>query len=195
MKKSMLTGVMVFLAVLLVVLPAHAQMIGWGSQNQGAPSQSDIKEEENMQNQGSAVYQKLKNGTITCQKLTNDDYEKLGEYFMGQAAGSTENHVVWDQRIQQMMGDQGDTQMHIDWGERGSGCESTGSYSNNLGQWGNGFGMMGYGNRYGMMGGNWANTGVGSIVGGAISWALPVFLVIDLVLLTVLLWKKIKSNK
>lgn len=91
-------------------------------QGQNPPSQSDIKSESDMQNAGQAIYKDLQNGKTSCQKLSNDNYEKLGEYFMGLSAGSTENHVYWDQRVQQMMGDQGDTQMHIVWGERGSGC-------------------------------------------------------------------------
>ena len=102
---------------------ASAQMMG-SYQGQNPPSQSDIKSEEDMQNAGQTIYKNLQSNKTSCDTLSNDDYEKLGEYFMGLSAGSTENHVYWDQRVQQMMGDEGDTQMHIVWGERGSGCRT-----------------------------------------------------------------------
>ncbi len=158
---------MLFLPLLLNV---NAQMMGWGS-NQNPPSQSDLQDEENMQNQGLAIYKNLKNGKITCQKLTNNDYEKLGEYYMGQVAGSTQNHVYWDQRIQQMMGEQGDTQMHIVWGERGSGCLARG-----------GFGMIGFGAWNNMMG-SWG-------VLGGLTWLL---VVVFLILGIVYFWKGISK--
>ncbi len=100
-----------------------AQMMG-GYQGQKPPSQSELQDETNMQNAGQAIYNNLQSGKTSCQKLTDNDYEKLGEYFMGLSAGSTENHVYWDNNIQQMMGDQGDTNVHIAWGKRGSGCQT-----------------------------------------------------------------------
>lgn len=109
------------MAVLAFSPSVSAQMMG-SYQEQNPPSQSDIQSESDMQKAGQAIYKKLQSGDTSCQKLSNDDYEKLGEYFMGLSAGSTENHVYWDQQVQQMMGDQGDTQMHVVWGERGSGC-------------------------------------------------------------------------
>ena len=100
-----------------------AQMMN-GYTGQNPPTQSELQDESNMQNAGRVIYQNLQSGKTSCQKLTSDDYEKLGEYFMGLSAGSTENHVYWDNMIQQMMGDQGDTNVHIAWGERGSGCQT-----------------------------------------------------------------------
>jgi hypothetical protein len=102
---------------------ANAQMMG-GYQEQNPPSQSELQDETNMQNAGQTIYKNLQSGKTSCQKLTSDDYEKLGEYFMGLSAGNTENHVYWDNNIQQMMGDQGDTAVHEVWGERDSGCQT-----------------------------------------------------------------------
>ncbi len=107
-----------------------AQMMG-GYQGQKPPSQSELQDETNMQNAGQAIYNNLQSGKTSCQKLTDNDYEKLGEYFMGLSAGSTENHVYWDNNIQQMMGDQGDTDVHIAWGKRGSGCQTNAAIPTN----------------------------------------------------------------
>lgn len=171
-----------------------------GSQNQPTPSQADISDEQNMQDAGFKVWQNLESGKITCEKLSNDDFEKLGEYFMGQAAGSTQNHVYWDNNIQQMMGEQGDTNMHIVWGERGSGCFPNtavpsnapsfiqgmmGGYQNSGNTQGGDYNMMwGYG------GANAAGWGAGFGVLGFLTWLV---VLIDLILLGFWLFKKIKK--
>ena len=162
-----------------------------GSQNQPTPSQADISDEQNMQDAGLKVWQNLKSGKITCEKLSNDDFEKLGEYFMGQAAGGTQNHVYWDQRIQQMMGDQGDTQMHVVWGERGSGCSANAALPSNTPSFLSG--MMGGGGNsmmWGYGGANAAGWGAGFGVLGFLTWLV---VLIDLILLGFWLFKKIKK--
>lgn len=194
MKKLIL--ILSVFAVFLWVKPAFAQMMGGNYQGEATPSQSDIQDEQNMQDAGQQIYQNLQNKKITCQNLTSDDYEKLGEYFMGQAAGSAQNHVYWDRRIQTMMGENGDAQMHIVWGKRGSGCLSnapipsdTPSFLNGMMNYepsnkqGGGYNMMGFG--YGMMNGYY---GWG---GSLLSVAVCLVVLVDLVLLGVYLWKKI----
>lgn len=164
-------------------------------QNQTPPSQSDIQEEQNMQNAGQKIWQNLQSGKITCSNLTNGDYEKLGEYFMGQAAGSTQNHVYWDNNIQNMMGEQGDTQIHIVWGERGSGCLPNAVIPSNTPSFFRG--MMGNSNRggdYNMMwgygGGNYMGFG-GYAIFGFLTWLV---LLVDLVLLGFWLYKQVRKK-
>ncbi len=187
-------------AFFLLVKPSFAQMMG-SYQGQTPLSQSDIQSEQDMQNAGLQIYQNLQNKKITCQNLTSQDFEKLGEYFMGQAAGSTENHVYWDNELQQMMGKQGDTQMHIVWGERGSGCLSNAPIPSNVPSFFQGM-MSGHryspqananggkntvpGFGYGMMGGYY---GWG---GNILSLAIWFVVLVDLILFGVLLWKRIK---
>jgi hypothetical protein len=180
---------------------AQMGMMG-GYAGQPTPTQSDLQDEKNMQNAGQKIYQNLQNKKITCQQLMSDDYEKLGEYFMGLSAGSTQNHVYWDQRIQQMMGDSGDTQMHIVWGQRGSGClTNTPLPSNAPAFFG---GMMNSqnaetkGGAYSMMG--WGNYGYQNMMGGGFGWCFATFhfliglvVLIDLILVGVWLWKKIRK--
>ncbi len=210
---------LILASILLFSNKASAQMMGWGfGQNQNPPTQAEIQDEQNMQNAGLQIWQKLQSGALTCQQLTGDDYEKLGEYFMGEAAGSAENHVYWDNGIQSMMGDQGDTNMHIAWGERGSGCLSNAQIPSNTPSFFQG--MMGYfnpnqyqnqnqssnqnsngnnpntnqGGDYNMMwgygAGNAAGWGAGFGVFGILTW---VVVLIDLILLGVFLWKKIQK--
>ncbi len=179
----------------------NAQMMG-GYQGQTSLSQSDIQNEQNDQNAGQDIYQKLQNGQVTCQQLTDDNFDKLGDYFMWKSLGSTQAHAVMDKRITQMMGDQGNTQMHIALGKRGSGCFSNfnipsntppfmmgmmnnsayangGGVKNMMGNWGWNGSMMGW-------------TGFGSF--NLLSFLFCIVVFIDLVLLGVYLWKQIRKK-
>lgn len=106
---------------------------------------------------GKEILQKLQDKQLTCQALTNDDYEKLGEYFMGQMAGSS--HEAMNNMMKQMMGDKGEEQMHIAMGKRLSGCETNAQLPSNGAvfmpmMWmmgGGGIPMMGYGG-FGLLG-------------------------------------------
>ncbi len=186
---------------LLLITPSTilAQGMMWGYQGQATPSASELQEEQNMQDAGQKIYQNLQNKTITCQNLTNDDYEKLGEYYMGQAAGDTQSHVYWDQRIQAMMGDSGDTQMHIIWGQRGSGCLANAPVPSNtpsfiggmMGNWNSGnqlqpnrtFPMMNYG---------FANY-AGAF--GILALVIPVLVIVFLVLGIIYFWQHIIKQR
>ncbi len=204
MKKIVVIGLV--LSVLFFAAPhaSFAQMMGDYS-GQATPTQSDLQDEQNMQNAGLKIYQELQSGKITCQNLTSDNYEKLGEYFMGQSAGSTQNHVYWDQRIQSMMGDSGDTQMHIVWGERGSGCLTNAPIPSNAPSFLNGmmnyqgsnttkgggsYPMMGLGDGYGYGGMMNGNFGWGFATLGFLFW-LAAFT--DLILLGIFLWKRLRK--
>ncbi len=176
----------------MLVKPSFAQMGGMmgNYQGQNPPSQSDIQKEQNEQNEGQAIYQKLQDKRITCKDLTNDDLEKLGDYFMWQALGSTENHFYMDQRMTQMMGDQANTQVHIAWGQRGSGCSAnTPLSSNTLPSQMNVNGTTGL-PMMGMMGYSMMadNNGL-----GIFSLILLLTALADLILLGALLFKKVRK--
>ena len=90
----------------LVLAPkTNAQMMG-SYQGQTSLSQSDIQNEQNEQDAGQAIYQKLQNDQITCKQLTEDNFDKLGDYFMWRSLGSTQAHAAMDKRITKMMRDQ-----------------------------------------------------------------------------------------
>lgn len=90
--------------------------------------------------EGKAIWEKLQAKQVECKNLTNDNFESLGEYFMGQSIGNTERHAAMNQMMQNMMGQNGEEQMHITFGRRSSGCDTNASFQ--VGGGGNP--MMGY---------------------------------------------------
>ena len=197
--KQIKFSLLIFSLLLLSFLSlktVNAQMMGNYYQGENPPSQADLQDEQNMQNAGLQVYQNLKSGKITCSNLTNDDYEKLGEYFMGQSAGSVQNHVYWDNMIQRMMGDNGDTQVHIAWGERGSGCFSSSALPSNTTSFINGM-MGGYGPN-GNANPNYGFPMMGFGANGEAFWIFPAILYLlllaNLLLLGVWLLKSLRSK-
>ena len=102
---------------------------------------------------GQTLYQKLQSGQARCSSLTQSDFENLGEYFMQQVTGA--GHPAMDAMISSMMGGEGDTAIHVAWGERYSGCDTSatlpGARSTSSANTNYGFlPMMGYG-----YGGGW----------------------------------------
>lgn len=117
--------------------------------------------------EGKEIWGKLQSKQIECKNLTDDNFETLGEYFMGQRLGSS--HEAMNTMMERMMGQQGELQMHIVMGKRLSGCDSSASYPNSgfgfmLMMWmmgGGGNPMMGYG--WNNMMGGWGGFGLGWI--------------------------------
>ena len=97
-------------------------MMGFPSSSfDGAAIQSQQQEEK----EGKQFLDNLNNKTITCSQLTDADFEKIGEYFMGQSIGDTSRHIAMNAMMKSMMGEQGEEQTHIAWGKRGSGCDTS----------------------------------------------------------------------
>lgn len=77
--------------------------------------------------EGKAVWEKLNSKETDCKSLSEDDYDVLGDYFMGLMSGS--GHASMNSRMTQMMGDAGEKAMHVYMGKRLSGCDTTASIS------------------------------------------------------------------
>lgn len=107
--------------------------------------------------EGKVIWEKLQTRETSCDKLSDEDFGALGEYYMGQMAGSS--HEVMNTMMERMMGKDGEERMHIVMGKRLSGCDTSAEFP----QGGTGFTpmtwMMGGGNP--MMGTSW-----GSMMGG-----------------------------
>jgi len=96
-------------------------MMGFpSSSSNSAALQSQQQEEQ----EGKQFLDNLNNNTVTCSQLKDADFEKIGEYFMGQSIGDTSRHIAMNEMMKSMMGEQGEEQMHIAWGKRGSGCDT-----------------------------------------------------------------------
>lgn len=76
--------------------------------------------------EGKEVWEKFQSGVVKCGALSDEQFGTLGEYFMGQMAGDT--HVPMNQRITQMMGEEGEEAMHVVLGKRLSGCDTTAAF-------------------------------------------------------------------
>ncbi len=72
---------------------------------------------------GKEVWDKLQSKEVDCKNLTDDDFDVLGDYYMGLMAGN--NHEAMNNRMSKMMGDDGEKQMHIAMGKRLSNCDPT----------------------------------------------------------------------
>lgn len=182
MKKVVTFLILTFVFSFIFVARANAQMMGFT--NTQATS-AEIQAQQQDEQEGKDLLDKLNNKSISCQELTDADFEKIGEYFMGQSIGDTARHVAINNRIKSMMGDSGEEQVHITWGKRGSNCAPSVVMSINPG--GGVLPMMGFYN-----GMNW-NSGWG--VWGILWVVFWLVVFIDLVLLGVWLWKQLKSSK
>ena len=72
--------------------------------------------------EGKEVWEKLQAKQLECKNLTDNNFETLGEYFMGQTVG--DSHKAVNTMMERMMGKEGEEQMHVVMGKRLSGCES-----------------------------------------------------------------------
>lgn len=128
---------------------------------------------------GKAILEKLETKEISCENLTDDDFEALGEYFMGQM--TDDSHEAMNNMMEQMMGKEGEEQMHIAMGKRMSNCQPDAPMPQNMMSGG----MMGMMPMTGMMGENnyfWLN-----IITYILSW---IFLIVAIIALLYWIFKK-----
>ena len=109
-------------------------MGNWQNQQQNEENASQQKEEAD----GKVLYDTLQAKQTTCSDLSDDDFELIGEYLMGQHAGA--NHEQMNVMIKQMMGD--DAPMHIFLAKNATGCATGTQSSQPNGGMMNGGGMM-----------------------------------------------------
>ena len=172
---------------LLTAGTVHAQMGMMGNYNNNSSSSefqtlqktlSDTTNQVMSSQHVSAINQ------LNCSKVSSDQFEKVGDAWMGVMAGSESSHT----QMEQMMGGEGSQslqQAHIQMGERYLGCSLTGNQNNVMQMGGGVFSMMG-GYGWNMMGGNYSWFGIGAFLFWAVAF-------IDLILLGVFLWKRIKK--
>ena len=159
--------------------PAHA--LGTMDFTPSNYEQASVSQTAQEEAEGNDVWDKLKSKELSCNNLNDDNFEVLGEYYMGQSLGSTERHNAMNQMMKNMMGDQGETQMHVALGKRYSGCDTSAPFpEGGTGFIGSMLGMMGGGGNR-MMGWGWDNMmGWGGM--GLLSW-IPMLILWVLILL------------
>ncbi|MBI5794373.1 hypothetical protein HZA87_04840 [Candidatus Uhrbacteria bacterium] len=136
---------------------AHAQMMGSGY------TVTDDGHTTREEAEGKVIVENLTNGTVTCATLAADDFERIGEYYMGIMVG--EAHISMNAMMERQLGASGEEDMHALMGERLSGCNPTAGEVDST-TWGSTwFPMMSMMN--GLSGGSW---GTGLMSGFSASW-------------------------
>lgn len=169
MRRTFLSLVLVILLTPLFTAYVFAQTVS--STPSTSPQNSDnhtAREEA----EGKAIFDGLQAKQITCDKLSIENFGALGEYYMGQMTGSS--HETMNTMMEQMMGKDGEEQMHSVMGKKLSGCDTTAQLPSQ------GYGFMpimwmmqGGGNS--MMGTGWSNMMSGWNGFGILGW-LPMLL-------------------
>ena len=98
------------------------------------------------QQAGQKLAQHVQSGERSCQSLSKDDLDHIGEFVMGRMIGSTSAHEAMNARMTQVLGATAESQMHQVLGARFTGCASGTANGSSSGAYG---GMMG---GQGMMG-------------------------------------------
>lgn len=189
--KNLFILIFTFSFVVFIPTPVLAQnMMGRNTGPTVTIQNSDIVAQQKEELDGKVFVDNLNNKSVTCDQLTDSDFEKIGEYFMGISVGNTAAHISMNNRMKAMMGESGESQMHIALGKRSSGCDTSAQFLPN-GRTG-GKSMTGW-NNYGMMNGRFADGGGFSGPGffGIIFHGL---IFIDLVLLGLWLWKQLRKK-
>ena len=109
--------------------------------------------------EGKIVWEKLQAKQIQCSDLSDDELGVLGEYFMGQMMG--DSHEAMNNMMIQMMGEEGEEQMHVVMGKRLSGCDTSAAFPSESSGWMPMMNMMWGGN-------NMMNFGFGTF--GGFGW-------------------------
>lgn len=170
------------------IVSAQGMMGFFNSSVDNSAVQNQLEEEQT----GKKLIENLSNKTALCSQLSDTDFEKIGEYFMGQSIGNTQRHISMNEMMKRMMGEKGEEQAHQAMGKRYSGCDSSAAFPTQD----NGFlpmmgmlGMMGGNNQWGgrssgMMGNFYGNNTFdnGSSIFVTIIWVLVIiFLVLGII--------------
>jgi len=183
-----LTALFIFFIVSRISTVSAQGMMGYFN---SSTDNTAIQRQQQEEQEGQKFINDLKNQTSTCSQLTDADFEKIGEYFMGQSIGNTQRHIAMNDMMKRMMGEKGEEQAHQAMGKRLSGCDTTAAFPSQD----NGFlpmmgmlGMMGGNNQWGgrssgMMGNFYGNS-VGNesgILGVITSLLVIIFLIVGII--------------
>lgn len=72
---------------------------------------------------GELIQKNLRDGSVSCEGLSDDDFHSLGMYFMGLMTGNS--HEAMDEIMESEMGKDGEVQMHVVMGKKMSGCDTS----------------------------------------------------------------------
>lgn len=126
MKKFIFSAIGIIGLALIMSGAVFAQgMMGFSG---SSPNNAAIQSQEQEEQEGKKFLDDLSNKTITCPQIKDADFEKIGEFFMGQSIGDTSRHIAMNEMMKRMMGEQGEEQAHIAMGKRGSDCDASAAF-------------------------------------------------------------------
>ncbi|EKE28099.1 MAG: hypothetical protein ACD_3C00100G0004 [uncultured bacterium (gcode 4)] len=127
----------IFVITSILVLSLFSPITTFGQGMMGFPNLSiddtTIKNQQQEEEEGKKFLDDLNNKTITCEKLTDSDFEKIGEYFMAQSIGDTVRHINMNEMLKRMMGEKWEEQAHSAMGKRLSNCDITATFPEQVG--------------------------------------------------------------
>ncbi|HEX8751937.1 MAG TPA: hypothetical protein VF731_00850 [Solirubrobacterales bacterium] len=71
---------------------------------------------------GARVLKQIESGELRCGTVSATQFDHVGEYAMGRALGSPARHEAMNEAMRRMMGEAGETRMHVVMGRRIAGC-------------------------------------------------------------------------
>lgn len=175
--KSLLLFLAIFAFFSFLPQGVYAQGMMGGFTNPSPADSTTAKDEA----AGKAVWDKLQNKQVRCSQLTDDDFDVLGDFFMGNMMGS--NHDSMNQLMAQRLGDNGEKQMHIAMGKRLSGCQTNATFPKGAGYFSPMMGFSGTGMMNNGSSNSWGRTTNGMMgnsygIFGLLTWvALLIFLI------------------
>lgn len=178
MKKILLAITTICLLFVYLIPQVNAQMMN----RTASPSAALSQEDQQDISAGQKLYTDLKYNKTSCKNLKDTDFDKIGEYVMEQQIGNSAHHAQMNAMMKQMMGENGEEQIHIALGKKATGCDTNAGTNYYPGWRGGGRGMMGYG--WNHMDG-WGGYG---LFGG-------VFMLIFWIVIIVLLFWLFRSNR
>ena len=100
-----------------------AALLGISTQSFAQTATADPTQTAQEEAQGKVIYDNLQTNKVSCTNLSDNDFEFLGDYYMGQMMGSS--HAAMDNLMTQRMGEANNRLMHIALGKRLSGCDTS----------------------------------------------------------------------
>ncbi len=147
MKKTLFASIFIF--TLALQTPVFAQgmmgqlntynMMGSNQNLTGSTQSTDQTAADEAA--GKDIWNKLQAKQVDCKSLTDDNYDVLGDYFMGLMAGGS--HASMNDSMVRMMGADGEKQMHVAMGKRLSGCDTNAAFPEQYQQFSSQMPMMG----------------------------------------------------
>lgn len=128
--KKYFTGVAAFIAVFAVSFSlAYAHMSDLlDATETGEPPLTQEQEVA----RGQMLYEKVRAKETSCADVRDVDFELMGEYFMSQNMPMAE-HDMMNERLEAMMGHEGEEMVHVNIGRHGSNCDTgTASVAGNM---------------------------------------------------------------